>query len=176
MHKDYWEKEKCMMELEETSRFEEVNLELIKAEENLKKSMDCDASREEIDYFNGKLSKEELQRLEVRLKVLLRNMELKGNDLKEVMCEPTLLDVLKKKVQKLLMRLKAHGRARRPKEKKRGANPTKSTWMLPHHKKAELVKEDHVEKKLNCVLNGSGRNMLIKDHNKKFFKENFKTP
>ena len=165
-----------MMELEGTYRVERDDLDLIKAEKNLKESLACDASKEEVDYFNGKLSKEDLTRLVVRLKVLLRNMELKGNDLKEVMCEPTLLDVLKKKVQKLLMRLKAHGRARRPKEKKRGANPTKSTWMLPHHKKAELVKEDHVEKKLNCVLNWSGRNMLIKDHNKKFLKENFKPP
>ena len=136
------------MELEGTSRVERDDLDLIKAEKNLKESLACDASKEEVDYFNGKLSKEDLTRLVVRLKVLLRNMELKGNDLKEVMCEPTLLDVLKKKVQKLLMRLKAHGRARRPKEKKRVTNLTKSTWKLSNQEKSERYKDHVVQGKL----------------------------
>ena len=151
-------------------------MDLLKAEKHLKRSLELDASQEELDFFNGKLTRAEIKKLVVRLKVLQRNIELKGKDLGNEMCEPTLLDVLKKKVQKLLMRLKAHGRARRPQEKKRGARPKKSTWMLPNPNMAELCKENDVKGKLQVNQFVGGRITLLKSHQKKFFKENFKPP
>ena len=150
--------------------------ELSRAEDNLKKSLELDVSQEEQDYFDGKLTKEDLTRLVVRLRMLQRNIELKGKALERDMCEPSLLSVLKRRIQKFLLKLQAYGRARRPKEKKKGTTHKNSSRKLPFSKVAELLKEDYEEKKLNCVLNKSGRNMLINGHNKKFFKENFKPP
>ena len=131
------------------------SLDLMRAERQLKRGLDCDASKEELDFFNGNLTKEDIKRLLVRLKNLQRNIEVKGQDLKETMCEPTLLDVLAKKVNNLLMKLQAYGRARRPKEKKKGTTHKNSSRKLPFSKVAELLKEDYEEKKLNCVLNKS---------------------
>ena len=98
MHKEYWETKGSMMEIEEIPRFEGVNLDLIKAERSFKKSLACAASKEEVDYSNGKLSKEDLTRLVIRLKMLQRNIELKGKALEGNMSEPSLLGVLKKKI------------------------------------------------------------------------------
>ena len=98
-------------------------MDLLKAEKHLKRSLELDASQQELDFFNGKLTRAEIKKLVVRLKVLQRNIELKGKDLGNEMCEPTLLDVLKKKVQNLLIRLQVHGRARRPKERIKGHFP-----------------------------------------------------
>ena len=97
----------------ENSRFE-----FVKAETNLKRSLELDSSKEELDFFNGKLTKDEIKRLMVRLSILKRNIEVKGQELREKMCDPTLLDVLAKKMHKFLCKLQAHGSARRPKEKK----------------------------------------------------------
>ena len=123
MHKDYWEKKKAMVEIVETPKLKKANLDLLKAEKHLKRSLELDASQEELVFFNGKLTRAEIKKLMVRLKVLQRNIELKGKDLGNEMSEPTLLDVLKKKVQNLLIRLQVHGRARRPKERIKGHFP-----------------------------------------------------
>ena len=181
MHKEYWEKEKYMMKLEGTSRVQRDDLALIKAEENLKESLACDASKEEIDYFNGKLSKEALTRLVVRLRMLQRNIELKGKALERDMCEPSLLGVLKRRIQKFLLKLQAYGRARKPKEKK----ATRKKSGKKHKTKAQIFQEAKLEARANAshddfeayVPNHKvGRDHLHKGHNNKFFKENFKPP
>ena len=122
-----------------------------------------------MDFFNGKLTKGNIKGLVVRLKMLQRNMEVKGKVMQATVNEPTLLVFLAKRVHKLVMKLQAHWRVRRPKEKKKGANDKNSTRKLPLPKMVELLKKEYLEKELNCVLNESGRNMLIKGHNKKFF-------
>ena len=103
-------------------------------------SLELDFSQEEKDLFNGKLTKDDIKGLVVRLKMLKRNMEVKGQVLKATMHEPTLLVFLARRVQKFLLKLQAFWRARRPKEKKKGANTKNSTWKLPFYKKAELIK------------------------------------
>ena len=97
---------------------------------------------------------------------------MKGNILKSFHEE--IYSFVLKKVQKLLMRLKGHGRARRPKEKRKRANSKNQTRKPPLPKNAELIKKDYVEKELNCVHYKGGRTSLIKSHKKKFYKENFK--
>ena len=176
MHMEYWETKGSMMEIEEISRFEGVNLGLITAERNLKKSLACAASREEVDYSNVKLSKEDLTRLVIRLKMLQRNIELKGKALEGNMSEPSLLGVLERKIQKFLLKIQAYGRTRRPKGKRRSANPKKSTRMLPNPKMAEACNEHEVKGKLQVNQLVDGRINLFRRHNKKFFKENFKPP
>ena len=64
------------------------------------------------------------------------------------MSEPSLLGVLKRKIQKFLLKIQAHGRARRPKEKKRVTNLTKSTWKLSNQEKSERYKDHVVQGKL----------------------------
>ena len=175
MHKDYWDKEKCMMELEGTSRVQRDDLALIKAERNLKKSLACAESKEEVDYSNGKLSKENLTRLVIRLRMLRRNIELKGKALEGNMSEPSLLGVLKRKIQKFLLKIQAHGRVRRPKEK-RGATTEHSTLKLPFYKKGELLGLDSVEEELYNFHNKGGRTNITTGHKKKHFKEDLKPP
>ena len=85
------------------------------------------------------------------------------------MHELTLLVVLARRVQKFLLKLQAFWRARRPKEKKKGANTKNSKELL-------VVALNYVEEELNGVLDTSGQKQLIQGHNKKFFKENFKPP
>ena len=160
----------------DNSRFE-----FVKAETNLKRSLEFDSSKEELDFFNGKLTKDEIKRLMVRLSILKRNIEVKGQELREKMCDPTLLDVLAKKLQKLLSKLQAHGRARKPKEKK--GRRTKSEKK--HKAKAQSSKEANLEARAHAshddleafmTNHTSGRKYLFKSHNKNFFKENFKPP
>ena len=74
------------------------------------------------------------------------------------------------------MKLQAHWRARKPKEKKKQANHENSTWKLPNHKLAKSSYKIEVKEEHKTSFNDSGRNMLIKGHTKKFFKENFKPP
>ena len=92
------------------------------------------------------------------------------------MNEPTLLVFLAKRVHKLLMKLQAHWRARRPKEKKKQANHENSIWKLPIDKKAELSSKLEVKEAYKSSQFDGGRDMLIQGHKKKFFKENFKPP
>ena len=108
--------------------------------------------------------------------MLQRNIELKGKAFERDMCEPSLLGVLKRRIQKFLLKLQAFGRAKRPKEKKKGAKHKNSSRKLPLPKMAELFKIECKEEELNGVLDTSGRKQLIQGHNKKFFKENFKPP
>ena len=82
----------------DNSRFE-----FVKAETNLKRSLELDSSKEELDFFNGKLTKDEIKRLMVRLSILKRNLEEKGQELRDKMCDPTLLDVLAKKLHKIVI-------------------------------------------------------------------------
>ena len=103
MHKDYWEK-KAMVELVEIPKLEKANLDFLEAEGHLKRSLELESSKAELDYFNGKLTKENLTRLLIRLTILQRNIGLKRKDLKNDMCDPLLLDVLKRRVQKFLKR------------------------------------------------------------------------
>ena len=159
----------------DNSRFE-----FVKAETNLKRSLELDSSKEELDFFNGKLTKDEIKRLMVRLSILKRNIEVKGQELRKKMCDPTLLGVLAKKMHKFLFKLQAHGRARRLKEKE-----TRKKSGKKHKAKAQLSKEAKLEAKFNTshddfeayVPNHKvGRDHLHKGHKKKFFKENFKPP
>ena len=92
------------------------------------------------------------------------------------MCEPSLLGVLKRRIQKFLLKLQAFGRAKRPKEKKKGAKHKNSSRKLPLPKVAELLKMECKEEELNGVFDKGGRTMFIQGHNKKYFKENFKPP
>ena len=130
----------------------------------------------ELDYFNGKLIKENLTRLVVRLKMLQRNIGLKGKNLENHMCDPLLLDVLKRRVQKFLLKLEAFWRARRPKEKKKQAIHKNSTWKLPSEKRAELSSQIEVEEENKSSQIDGGRIMLINGHLLKLYKENFKPP
>ena len=152
------------------------SLDLMRAERQLKRSLDCDVSKEELDFFNGNLTKEDIKRLLVRLKNLQRNIEVKGQDLKETMCEPTLLDVLAKKVNNLLMKLQAYGRIRRPKVRKKEVTTKSSTWTLPIHKRAELFKKYYVEEEHKGFHIGGGQLNLINSPKKKHFKEDLKPP
>ena len=102
-------------------------------------------------------------------------------ELRDKMCDPTLLDVLAKKLHKLLSKLQAHGRARKPKEKK----ATRKQSGKKHKTKAQIFKEAKLEARANAshddfeayVPNHKvGRDHLHKGHNNKFFKENFKPP
>ena len=151
------------------------------AEENLKKSLELGVSQEEMDFFNGKLTSEEIKKLVVRMSILKRNLEERSQELRDKMCDPTLLDVLAKKLHKLLSKLQAHGRARKPKEKK--GRRTKSGKK--HKAKAQSSKEANLEARAHASHDDfkttmpqvkSGRITLIQSHNKKFFKENFKPP
>ena len=160
----------------ENSRFE-----FVKAETDLKRSLELDSSKEEVDFFNGKLTKDEIKRLMVRLSILKRNFEVKGQELREKMCDPTLLDILAKKMHKFLLKLQAHGRARRLKEKKE----TRKKSGKKHKAKAQLSKEANLEARAHASHDDfkttmpqvkSGRITLIQGHNKKYFKENFKPP
>ena len=160
----------------DNSRFE-----FVKAETNLKRSLELDSSKEELDFFNGKLTKDEIKKLMVRLSILKRNIEVKGQELREKMCDPTLLDVLAKKMHKFRLKLQAHGRARKPKEKK--GRRTKSGKK--HKAKAQSSEEANLEARARVSHDDfkttvpqvkSGRITLIQSHNKKFFKENFKPP
>ena len=160
----------------DNSRFE-----FVKAETNLKRSLELDSSKEELDFFNGKLTKDEIKKLMVRLSILKRNIEVKGQELREKMCDPTLLDVLAKKMHKFLLKLQAHGRARKPKEKK----ATRKKSGKKHKTKAQIFQEAKMEARANAshddfeayVPNHKvGRDHLHKGHNNKFFKENFKPP
>ena len=157
------------------------SFEFVKAETNLKRSLELDSSKEELDFFNGKLTKDEIKRLMVRLSILKRNIEVKGQELRKKMCDPTLLDVLAKKMHKFLWKLQAHGRARKPKEKKE----TRKKSGKKHKANAQLSKEAKLEAKFNAshddfeaiMLNDKGgRKSLIQGHNKKLYKENFKPP
>ena len=176
MHKDYWEKKKAMVELVETPKLEKANLDILGAETNFKKSLELDSSQEELDFFNGKLTKDDIKGLVVRLKMLKRNMEVKGKVLKATMYEPILLVVLARRVQKFLLKLQAHWRARRPKEKKKGATPRNSTLKHSILEKAELLKGNLVKEDHQSSTFEGGRNKFIKGHKSKFFKENFKPP
>ena len=160
----------------DNSRFE-----FVKAETNLKRSLELDSSKEELDFFNGKLTKDEIKRLMVRLSILKRNIEVKGQELREKMCDPTLLDVLAKKMHKFLFKLQAHGRARRLKEKKE----TRKKSGKKHKAKAQLSKEAKLGAKFNAshddfesimFNNKCGRKSLIKGHKKKHLKEDLKPP
>ena len=160
----------------DNSRFE-----FVKAETNLKRSLELDSSKEELDFFNGKLTKDEIKKLMVRLSILKRNIEVKGQELREKMCDPTLLDVLAKKMHKFLLKLQAHGRARRLKEKKE----IRKKSGKKHKVKVQLSKEAKLEAKFNIshddfeaiMLNKKcGRKSLIKGHKKKHFKEDLKPP
>ena len=151
------------------------------AEENLKRSLELDVSQEEMDFFNGKLSSENIKKLVMQLSILKRNLEERGQELRDKMCDPTLLDVLAKKLHKLLSKLQAHGRARKPKEKK----ATKKKSGKKHKTKAQIFQEAKLEARANAshddfeayVPNHKvGRDHLHKGHNNKFFKENFKPP
>ena len=108
--------------------------------------------------------------------MLQRNIELKGKDLEGNMSEPSLLGVLKRRIQRFLLKIQAYRRTRRPKEKRRSANPKKSTRMLPNPKMAEVCNENEMEQKLQVNQLVDGRINLFRRHNEKFFKENFKTP
>ena len=59
------------------SEIDNSTLELMGAIRQLKRSLDCDASKEDMDFFNGNITKEDIKRLLVRLKNLQRNMRLK---------------------------------------------------------------------------------------------------
>ena len=109
-------------------------MELLRAEENLKKNLELDVSQEERDFFNGKLISGDIKKLEMRLSILKRNLEERGQELRDKMCDPTLLDVLAKKLHKLLSKLQAHGRARKPKEKK----ATRKKSGKKHKTKAQI--------------------------------------
>ena len=156
-------------------------MELLRAEENLKKNLELDVSQEEMDFFNGKLTSEEIKKRVMRLSILKRKIEEKGNELREEMCDPTLLDVLAHKMHKFLCKLQAYGRVRRPKEKKE----TRKKSAKKHKDKAQIFKEDKVKARAHAshddlevfmTNHASGRKYLFKSHNKKFFKENFKPP
>ena len=67
-----------MVELVVTPKLEKANLDLLEAEMHLKKSLEHDETREELDFFNGKLTKDNIKGLVVRLKMLQRNMEVKA--------------------------------------------------------------------------------------------------
>ena len=177
MHKDYWEAKQDKMELVTRSEADDPSLHVLKAEELFKRSLELEATKEELDFFKGKLTQDDIKGLVVRLKMLKRNMEVKGQVLKATMHEPTLLVFLARRVQKFLLKLQAFWRARRPKEKKKGANTKNSTWKLPFYKKAELIKWNHVEEELKSFHDKSGQDMLINGYTKNmFFKENFKPP
>ena len=176
MHKDYWENKKAMVELVETPKLEKANLDILGAETNFKKSLELDSSQEELDFFNGKLTKDDIKGLVVRLKMLKRNMEVKGKVLKATMYEPILLVVLARRVQKFLLKLQARWRARRPKEKKKGATPRNSTLKHSILEKAELLKGNLVKEDHQSSTFEGGRTKFIKGHKSKFFKENFKPP
>ena len=176
MHKDYWDEKKDKMELATIPKADDPSLNLLKAEKHLKRSLELEATKEELDSFNGKLTQDDIKGLVVRLKMLKRNMEVKGQVLKATMHEPTLLVFLARRVQKFLLKLQAFWRARRPKEKKKGANTRNSTWKLPFYKKVELIKWNHVEEELKSFHDKSGHDMLINGHLLKLYKENFKPP
>ena len=140
-------------------------MELLRAEENLKKNLELDVSQEERDFFNGKLISGDIKKLEMRLSILKRNLEERGQELRDKMCDPTLLDVL----------------ARRPKGKK----ATRKKSGKKHKVKAQLTKEAKLEAKFNTshddfeaimLNNKCGQKSLIKGHKKKHFKEDLKPP
>ena len=110
MHKDYWENKKAMVELVATPKLEKANLDLLEAEKHLKKSLEHDETKAELDFFNGKLTKDNIKGLVARLKMLQKNMEVRAKVLQATMNEPTLLVFLAKRVHKLLMKLQAHWR------------------------------------------------------------------
>ena len=176
MHKDYWEEKKDKMGLATIPKADDPSLNVLKAEKHLKRSLELEATKEELDFFNGKLTQDDIKGLVVRLKMLKRNMEVKGKVLKATMHESTLLVVLARRVQKFLLKLQAFCRARRPKEKKKEVIHKNSTWKLPNHKLVESSNKIEVKEEHKSSFNDSGRNMLIKGHTKKFFKENFKPP
>ena len=156
-------------------------MEMSKAEMNLKRSLELEVSQEEMDFFNGKLTSEEIKKLVMRLSILKRKIEEKGKELREEMCDLTLLDVLAHKMHKFLCKLQAYGRARRPKEKKK----TRKRSAKKHKDKAQIFKEDKVKARANASNDNfeafkpnhkGGREHLHNGHNKKFFKENFKPP
>ena len=156
-------------------------LELSRAEENLKKSLELDVSQEEMDFFNGNLSSEDIKKLVMQLSILKRNLEERGQELRDKMCDLTLLDVLAKKLHKLLSKLQAHGRARKPKEKK----ATRMKSGKKHKAKTQIFQEAKLEARAHASHDDfkttmpqvkSGRITLIQGHNKKYFKENFKPP
>ena len=147
---------------------------VLKAEELLKRSLELEATKEVRDCFNWKLIRDDIRRLVVRLKMLKRNMEVKGKVLKATMYEPSLLVFLARRVQKFLLKLQAHWRARRPKEKQKGAPSCYSTWTYLLLEKARLLQWNLVEEEHSASIFADGR--TIQDHKRKFFKENFKPP
>ena len=108
-------------------------------------------------------------------------MKKEAQELRDKMCDPTLLDVLAKKLHKLISKLQAHGRAKKPKEKK----ATRKKSGKNHKAKTQLSKEAQLEAKFNSSHDDfettmphikSGRKPHIQLHKKKFFKEIFKSP
>ena len=162
------------MELATSPTADDPSLHVLKAEELLKRSLELEATMEERDFFNGKLTSDDIRRLVVRLKMLKRNMEVKGKVLKAIMYEPSLLVFLARRVQKFLLKLQAHWRARRPKEKQKGAPSCYSTWTHLLLEKARLLQWNLVTEEHSVSIFADGR--TIQDHKRKFFKENFKPP
>ena len=66
------------MELATIPKADDPSLNVLKAEKHLKRSLELEATKEELDFFNGKLTKDDIKGLVVRLKMLKRNMEVKG--------------------------------------------------------------------------------------------------
>ena len=174
MHKDYWEAKQDKLELATSPEADDPSLHLLKVEEFLKRSLELEATKEVRDCFNGKLTRDDIRRLVVRLKMLKRNMEVKGKVLKATMYEPSLLVFLARRVPKFLLKLQAHWRARRPKEKQKGAPSCYSTWTHLLLEKARLLQWNLVTEEHSASIFADGR--TIQDHKRKFFKENFKPP
>ena len=143
------------------------NRQLKRAEIALKKSLECTICKEEIDYFNGKFSKDDLEMLKVRLINLQKNISLKGKLLKEVMCYPQLLDVLEKKVIMLLMRLEAYEEAK---------HPTKNNKLQANLQGPFIVLKVNQFGIVEVKQLRHGRIHQVHGHKFIYFKDNFKPP
>ena len=143
------------------------NSQMKRAEIALKKSLECAISKEENDYFNGNFTKDDLAMLKVRLINLQKNISLKGKLLKEVMCDPQLLDVLEKKVIMLLMRLEAYEEAR---------HPTKNNKLQANLQGPFIVLKVNQFGIVEVKQLRHGRIHQVHGHKFIYFKDNFKPP
>ena len=73
-----------------------------------------------------------------------------------------------------LLKLQAHWRARRHKEKQKGAPSCYFTWTHLLFEKVRLLQWNLVTEEHLASIFADGR--TIQDHKRKFFKENFKPP